>query len=126
MDWNAAIEENRKVLKRVLPCSSPSRPAFQPPSIPQHAIRNAVAVARLVGVPAAVHVRQIEGPDGAQGAGVREELADQGGAAYVDAEHVRAAREKMNYVLRHRDALLEKGLVHPARRGRAIRGEIGK
>lgn len=46
------------------------------PITPQHAIRYAVAMARLVGVPASVHVRQVERPDGAQHAGVREELAD--------------------------------------------------
>jgi hypothetical protein len=45
---------------------------------PQHVIRQAIAVARLIGVPAAVHVRQVERPNGPQRAARREEFADGG------------------------------------------------
>lgn len=96
------------------------------PHSPHHVIRNAVAMACLICVPASVHVRQVERPDGAQHAGVREELADRDGAAHIDAEHVRAARKEMTDILRRYDALFEKGLVHPARRGRTVRREIRK
>ena len=44
--------------------------------VTQHVIRQAVAVARLIGVPAPVHVRQVERPDGPQRAARREEFAD--------------------------------------------------
>src|SRR3954468_6075033 len=89
-------------------------------------IRQAVAMARLVGVAASVHVGEIEGPDGAQRAGGREEFADRPGAAQVDAENVLAAREESADVFRVRDALLEKSFVHLGLGGRTIRGEIRK
>ena len=44
--------------------------------VTQHVIRQAVAVARLIGVPAPVHVRQVERPDGPQRTARREEFAD--------------------------------------------------
>ena len=44
--------------------------------VTQHAIRQAVAVARLIGVPAPVHVRQVERPDGPHRTARREEFAD--------------------------------------------------
>src|SRR5437762_13612710 len=62
-------------------------------SISQHGIGEAVAVARLIGVPAAVHVGEIETPDGAQRAGVGEEFADRGGAADLHAEGVGLPQE---------------------------------
>src|SRR5262245_43299724 len=74
----------------------------------QHLVRQAVAVARLVGVPAAVHVRQVERADGAQRAAGREELRDRIEAANLDAEYVVAAREETADVFRRRDAVLEK------------------
>ena len=56
-------------------------------------IRQAVAVARLIGVAAAVHVGEIEPADGAERAGVGEEFADRGGAAHLHAERVGFLRE---------------------------------
>ena len=44
--------------------------------VTQHVIRQAVAVARLIGIPAPVHVRQVERPDGPQRTARREEFAD--------------------------------------------------
>ena len=96
---------------------SPGWRASQSRSICQHVIRQAVAVARLVGVPTSVHVRQVERPNGAQHAAAREEFADRGGAPHIDAENVLAAREEITDVFGRRDAVLEKGFVHMARRG---------
>ena len=45
-------------------------------STTQHVIRQAVAMAGLIGVPAPVHVRQVEGTDGPQRTARREEFAD--------------------------------------------------
>src|SRR4051812_32944667 len=45
-------------------------------AVTHHVIRQAVAVARLIGVPAPIHVRQVERPDGPQRAAPREEFAD--------------------------------------------------
>ena len=39
-------------------------------------VRQSIAVACLVGIPAAVHMCQVEGPDGAQGAAIGEEFRD--------------------------------------------------
>ena len=64
------------------------------PIIPQHRVREAVAVARLIGVAAAVHVGEVEAADGAQAVGVREEGADRGGAADLGAEDVRPLRQR--------------------------------
>src|SRR6476620_8208768 len=72
--------------------------ASQSHSTFQQVIRQAVAVARLVGVPTPVHVRQIECPNGAQHAAGREEFADRGGAPHIDAENVLAAREEITDV----------------------------
>src|SRR5439155_11136448 len=83
----------------------------------QHVIRQAVAVARLVGVPTPVHVRQIEGANGAQHAAGREEFADRGGAPHLDAENIIAVREEITDVFWRRDAVLEKRFVQMALRG---------
>jgi hypothetical protein len=69
------------MFKRSLVASSLSA---QGGSACQHVIRQAVAVARLVGVPAPVHVRQVESPDGAQHAARRKEFADRAEAADLD------------------------------------------
>src|SRR5689334_13172092 len=61
----------------------------------QHVIGQAVAVARLIGVPTAVHMRQVERPDGPQRAARAKEFADRGEAANLDAENVLAAGEDM-------------------------------
>ena len=105
---------------------SPGRHALHSLSVCQHVIRHAVAMARLVGVPTPVHVRQVERPNGAQDAAVREELAYRDGAAHIDAEHVRPTWEEITDVLRRGDALLEQGFVHLVRRGGTIFGEIRK
>src|SRR6266487_773778 len=86
-------------------------PSAQSRSASQHVIRQAIAVARLVGVPASVHVCQIESPDGAQDAARRDEFADRGEAADLDAENVLAAREEIADVFRRRDTALKKGFV---------------
>jgi hypothetical protein len=44
--------------------------------VAQHVIRQAMAVARLIGVPAPVHMRQVERPDGPQRTARCEEFAD--------------------------------------------------
>ena len=77
-------------------------------------IRQAVAVARLIGVPTPVHVRQVERPDGPQSTGRREEFADRGAAADLDAENILAAGEEIADVFRRHDAALKKRFVHPA------------
>ena len=65
-------------------------------------------MARLVGVPAPVHVRQVESPDGAQHAAGAKEFADRGEAADLDGEDVLAARKELADVFRRRDAVLKK------------------
>ena len=67
-------------------------------------------MARLIGVPPPVHVRQVKRPNGAQHAAAREEFADRDRAAHIDAENVRTTREEITDVLWPRDALLEKRL----------------
>src|SRR3546814_4277870 len=65
--------------------AAPSGSAF-----PQHVIGHAIGMAGLIGVPAAVHMGQVESPDSAPRAPDREEVADGGGAPYLDAEDVRS------------------------------------
>ena len=77
-------------------------------------IRQAVAVARLIGVPAPVHVRQVERPDGPQRTGRREEFADRGVATDPDAENILAAGEEIADVFRRHDTALKERFVHPA------------
>ena len=64
-------------------------------------------MARLIGVPTAVHVCQIEPADGAQSAAGCEEVADRGRTPHLDAEGVVFPQE-MADVFGPRDALLDK------------------
>src|SRR3954453_16450901 len=82
-------------------------------------------MARLVGVAAAVHVGEVEAADGAERAGVGEELADRGGAADLPPERVRLPQE-MADVLGLDYALLDEGVVEMVRLGRSVEGEIGQ
>ena len=82
-------------------------------------------MARLVGVPAPVHVRQIERADRLQRARFGEELADRGEAANLDAENILTLGEDMTHVFRRHDAALEKGVVHLAVIERTVGSEIG-
>ena len=82
-------------------------------------------MACLVGVAAAVHVGEVEAADGAQGAGVGEEVADRGGAADLHAEGVGFPQE-MGEVLGLLDAAFEEGVVEMVGLGRSVGGEVGE
>src|SRR3546814_4796176 len=84
--------------------AAPSGSAF-----PLHVIGHAIGMAGLIGVPAAVHMGQVEPPDSAPRARDREEVADGGGAPYLDDEDVRAAGNRMAQVPGLPHAPLEKG-----------------
>src|SRR5688572_8576993 len=92
----------------------------------QHVIGQAVAVARLIGVPAPVHVRQVERTDGPQRPARRDEFADRGEAADLDAENVLASGEEIADVFRRHDTALKKGIVYLPVIERMVGGEIGK
>ena len=47
-------------------------------SIGEHSVSDAIAVARLIGISAPVHMSQIEPPNGAQRAGLPEQFSDRG------------------------------------------------
>src|SRR4029453_13115438 len=93
-------------------------------SICKHVIRNTVAVAPLIGVPAPVHVGQVEPSNRAKSAGVCEESADRGGAPHLDDENVRPVPDGMADVFGPRGALLDEGLVQEVRRGGTIDREV--
>ena len=82
-------------------------------------------MARLVGIAAAVHVGEVEAPDGAARVRVREEGADRGGGVDLEAEGVGFPVE-MTEVARVVDAAFEEGMVEMVRFGRAVGGEVGQ
>src|SRR5690606_23141192 len=79
-----------------------------------------------IGVPAAVHMGQVEAPDSVQSARDREEVADGGGAPYLDDEDVPAAWKGIAQILGYRHALLEKGPIDILRREHPVGREIRK
>src|SRR3546814_20595437 len=81
-------------------------------------------MAGLIGVPAAVHVGQVESPDGAQRARGREEVADGGGTPYLDAEDVRTARTGVAHVFGRPHAPIENGAVDSPRHERPVGREL--
>src|SRR5262245_56851030 len=100
----------RQRISRQGSCKALRRASFDH-SLAQHVIRQAVAVARLIGVPATIHMRQVEGPDGAQSAAIGEKFDDRGKAPDVDPENILAMREEIADVFRRRDTALKKGFV---------------
>src|SRR3546814_3402607 len=83
-------------------------------------------MAGLIGVPAAVHMGQVESPDSAHRAPDREEVADGGGAPYLDDEDVRAAGNRIAQVPGLPHAPLEKGQIDRLGRERTVGREIRK
>src|SRR5262249_55962060 len=92
----------------------------------QHMVRQAIAMARLVGIPSPVHMRQVEGPDGAQGAALLDEFSNRSEAPHIDTEDVFTTREETADVLRRPHAAFEKGFVYLLPQRRMIPGEIRK